>query len=232
MHRTRWLLFAVGLAVCSSGVSAQDVEMLGRRYGTRPPDGYFRELARNPDAFRFTRGRAARGRAIEALRSPLGGGPAGAGATGGPALAIGPRGPVVGTYRVPVVLGLFFDSPTLPPYDRATIQSAFFDAPTGTVSEYYDEVSGGALALIGVTHAWVRGTSTQAAVTQNESSLVCCGIGNFIKQLLALQGLHLLGGGGVLGRKTSGGRMIGADAPLESTTTLFEARSTRSMVSM
>ena len=184
MHAIRWLLVTLVTAVCFQGVSAQDVEMLGRRYGTRPPDGYFRELARDPDAFRFTRGRAARGRVIEALRAPSGA-PAGA---GGPALAIGPRGPVIGTYRVPVVLGLFSDSPTTPPYEPAVIQSAYFDAPTGTVSEYYDEVSGGDLTLIGVTHAWVRGTSTQPAVTQNESALVCCGIGNFIKQLLALQG--------------------------------------------
>ena len=161
--------------------------MLGRRYGTRPPDGYFRELARNPDAFRFTRGRAAGGGAIEALRAPLSGGPAGAGAAGGPALAIGPRGPVVGNYFVPVVLGLFSDSPTLQPYSVAAVQTAYFDAPTGTVSEYYDEVSGGDLALIGVTHNWVTASLTQAAATQNASSLVCCGIGTFIKQVLALQ---------------------------------------------
>ena len=163
--------------------------MLGRRYGTRPPDGYFRELARNPDAFRFTRGRAARGRAIEALRAPVGGGPAGAGVAGGPALAIGPRGPVAGTYLVPVVLGLFSDSPKTPPYDRDAIQSAFFDAPTGTVSEYYDEVSGGDLALVGESLPWVQAALTQTTVTQNESALVCCGIGDFIKQLLSRQGV-------------------------------------------
>jgi len=33
----------------------------------------------------------------------------------------------------------------------------------------------------------VRASITQAATTQNESALVCCGIGTFIKQLLTLQ---------------------------------------------
>ncbi|MEX0836982.1 MAG: hypothetical protein WD101_01530, partial [Gemmatimonadota bacterium] len=54
------LLAGFLLAVPSSRAAAQDVELLGARYGTRPPAAYYRELARNPDAFRFTRGRAGR----------------------------------------------------------------------------------------------------------------------------------------------------------------------------
>lgn len=160
--------------------------MLGRRYGTVPPPGYFRELARDPEAFRFTRGRAARGRVLEAQRA-LAGGPAGATATGAPPSVMGPRGePVEGTFRVPVVLGLFSDSP-VSPYSAANVQLAYFDAPSGTVTEYYDEVSLGKVTLRGDARDWARTTMTQSAVTQNESSLVCCGIGNFIKQVLALQ---------------------------------------------
>jgi len=166
--------------------------MLGRRYGTRPPDGYFRELTRNPDAYRFTRGRAARGSDFAAQLNGAGlpngvGGPAGVSSAGGPSAAIGPRGqPVVGTFRVPVVLGLFSDSPAST-YTRVQVQAAYFDAPAGTVTDYYSEVSRGNLTLRGDTRDWVRAAMTQAAVTQGESSLVCCGIGTFIKQILSLQ---------------------------------------------
>ena len=188
MVPTRWLLVALAAAVVAPDLSAQDVEMLGRRYGTQPPAGYFRELARDPDAFRFARGRAERGRILEAAASVGAGGLVGVDALGAPARALGPRGqPVVGTFRVPVVLGLFSDSPATPPYDRATLQSVYFDAPSGTVSEYYDQVSNGNLTLIGESRDWVRVSMTQSAVTQNESGLVCCGIGSYIKQVLGMQ---------------------------------------------
>lgn len=162
--------------------------MLGRRYGTRPPQGYYQELARDPEAFRFTRGRASAARMLEAVRS-MDAGPARASAAGGPSRALGPRDAVVGTYRIPLLLGLFSDSPQgPPPYTRQQVQTAFFDAPTGTVREYYGEVSGGLLDLVGVTRDWVRSTThSQSATTQGQSALACCGIGDFIKDLISLQ---------------------------------------------
>jgi len=183
----RWLICVLALVGSAQAAEAQDVEMLGRRYGTQPPPGYFRELARDPQAFRFTRGRAEPSRVLEATRSA--GAPAlrSSGAGGGP-LLLGPRGPVSGTFNVPVLLGLFSDSTAAPPYSRTQFQQAYFDAPTGTVSEYYDEVSGGDLNLVGITRNWVRSTThslTQA--TQGQSGLVCCGIGDFIKNLISLQ---------------------------------------------
>ena len=164
--------------------------MLGRRFGTEPPPGYFAELARDPQAFRFTRGRAEPARMLETVRSMSAGAGVGGAAARAPARALGPRDPVVGTYRIPLLLGLYSDSPQAPPpYNRSQVQDAFFDAPSGTVAEYYDEVSGGDLELVGVTRDWVRSASyTQSAVTQAQSGLVCCGIGDFIKDLITLQG--------------------------------------------
>jgi M6 family metalloprotease-like protein len=188
MQATRRLFVALALAASARALSAQDVEMLGRRYGTRPPEGYFRELERNPDAYRFTRGRAARARTLEAPAAARAGGPGGVASANGPSLAMGPRGePVVGTFRVPLVLGLFGDSPPTPPYGPAVVRSAFFEAPSGTVTEFYDEMSRGLVTLLGDVHDWVQVSMTQAAVTQNQSSLVCCGIGSYIKQVLSLQ---------------------------------------------
>ncbi|HUF75375.1 MAG TPA: M6 family metalloprotease domain-containing protein, partial [Longimicrobiales bacterium] len=192
MPSIRW--FAIALAIASSwtGVSAQDVEMLGRRYGTRPPDGYFRELARDPDAFRFSRGRAVRMREameerVEAQRAS--GGPVGAGGVGGPALSLGPRdGAVVGDVYIPVVLGLFNESATS--YSPATIQSAYFGTQPGaaTVSTYYAEVSSDSITLSGDVQGWVRSSRSEAETTQGESGLVSPWIGDYIKDVLDRQG--------------------------------------------
>lgn len=194
-----WLAVALATAAWSPGLAAQDVEMLGRRHGTRPPAGYYREIARDPDAYQFSRGRARRlreeavQRSIEARRSrsgAVGVGSGGVQAAGiRPALSLGPReGPVAGDVYIPVILGLFSES-AAPTHDRATIESAYFGtAPgTATVSTYYAEVSSDSITLDGDVRDWVRSTWTEAQTTQGESALVCCGIGDFIKSLLALQ---------------------------------------------
>ena len=56
--------------------------LLGRRYGTQPPSGYYRELARDPEAFRFAsdvdadqRAEIARMRSLLAARGSPNGGP-------------------------------------------------------------------------------------------------------------------------------------------------------------
>lgn len=183
MLPTRWLAVALAMVTLAPRASAQDVEMLGRRHGTQPPEGYFREMARDPEAFQFTRGRAAR------LRAQLAEPGIAALGTGGPAAALGPRdGPVEGDVRIPVVLGLFFDSPASPPvFGPSQIAAAYFTNPAGTVSAYYDEVSGGRVNLGGDVYDWVRSDLTRDDVTLGESALLCCGIGDFIKDLIALQ---------------------------------------------
>lgn len=60
MRHARWLAIVVLFGASSAGASAQDVEMLGRRYGTRPPQAYYDELIRDPIAFEYTRGRSLR----------------------------------------------------------------------------------------------------------------------------------------------------------------------------
>ncbi|MGD8729096.1 MAG: M6 family metalloprotease domain-containing protein, partial [Gemmatimonadota bacterium] len=209
MHRRLPFAIALLIAVFPRGTSAQDVEMLGRRYGNRPPQAYYDELARNPDAFRFSRGRALRMReAAEARRALRGGGPAngggrtsggdsvgavrvgpaGAGSAGPAAVGLGPREePVVGDIYVPVVLGLFYDSPTTPPVTSMEIQDGYFGTQPGTVAEFYSEVSNDSITLHGEVQGWVRSSMTQADVAGGISALGCCGIGDYIKELLDLQ---------------------------------------------
>src|SRR5690606_27495441 len=89
-------LFALGALAAPSAARAQDVEMLGERYGTRPPPAYYREIARDRDAYRFARGRAGRIRAAPAEGSESAGAPG-----AGPLGALGPRGqPVSGDFVI------------------------------------------------------------------------------------------------------------------------------------
>ena len=184
MVRCVFLAIALPIVAGPFSVSAQDVEMLGRRYGTRPPDAYFNEMARNPDAFRFNRGRAARMRNARAFG---GLGPVAAGAAG-PALALGPRDePVVGFVYVPVLLGLFNDSPGSPPVRRTDVQDGYFGPQLGTVADYYGEISNDSITLIGDVLNWVSSPMDSASVAEGISGLSCCGIGDYIKSLLDLQ---------------------------------------------
>ena len=154
--------------------------MLGRRYGTRPPQAYYDEMARDPGAFRFIRGRAGR------MAAPR---PAPADARLAPgALAVRPPrdGPLLGTFSVPVVFGLFSDSPDAADmlYGADTVLADYFGEQEGSVRSYYDEVSGGRMTFIGDVYDWVRATSTQQQVTGGVSGLASGLTGPFIKQIL------------------------------------------------
>ena len=179
MNRRIPLLVTLTALVLGSELQAQDVEALGRVYGTTPPQAYFDELQADPDAFQFERG----------FRSRLGG-PAAAGGAGGPAAILGPReGAVAGTFRFPVILGLFADSPETAPFPAAVIQQEFFDGPNSrfqTVPELYSEMSGGAVDLIGVALDWQRSQLTQVEVAGGNSGLSpsSARVGEYIVQIL------------------------------------------------
>ncbi|MDX1495847.1 MAG: M6 family metalloprotease domain-containing protein, partial [Longimicrobiales bacterium] len=187
MHRPFSLLALIPLflAVPASQAEAQDVEMLGRRYGTPVPEGYERTRRADPNAFAFQRGFRG-GRGLE-LRSFDGG------SGGGPALSLGPRDePVVGTYRIPVLLGMYSNSGSTPPFSRATIQDAYFGSGPGTITAYYTEASSGRATLQGEAMEWVQTARPDTAYTVGESGLVGGplggrGAGNFVYELLELQ---------------------------------------------
>ncbi|HSG07026.1 MAG TPA: M6 family metalloprotease domain-containing protein [Longimicrobiales bacterium] len=175
------ILAALCAAMLSSsfGASAQDVEFLGERYGTRPPGGYFETRAADPGAFQFSRGRTLR------LRQQF---QQSQGPAGGPGILriLGPRqGPVEGTYDFPVLLGLFSDSPEgVVPFPRDDVQMQYFGAAPGTITAYYDEVSGGKVTLLGEVQDWTRSALTQAQTTGGQSGLTSGTVGPFIADLL------------------------------------------------
>jgi M6 family metalloprotease-like protein len=162
--------------------------MLARHYGTPVPQGYYRTLASHPGAFQFKRGRA--GRTLSFMRAY-----ADAAGVGGHVSdlmkVLGPReGPVQGTFRIPVVLGLFSDTQGQPPYGADTVETAYFGSGPGTVTAYYSEVSGGKVTLTGDVMGWIRSDSSQASATGGDSGLGGSSTPAFIMNLLSkIQGV-------------------------------------------
>ncbi|MGW8265535.1 MAG: M6 family metalloprotease domain-containing protein [Longimicrobiales bacterium] len=191
------LFWALSLPLLfSGGLGAQDVELLGKLHGTRPPQAYFDLMDRDPGAYQFQRALVRRGLRLRELPPIRAEGramstaltPAFAGAL---AEAV-ERAPMVGTFNFPLILGLFSDSPEPQNiYSRENVQQEFFDGPqanpdaVGTVPEFYAEMSGGLVNLSGVTFDWQRVTLTQATVTAGESGLgESARTGEFIAQVL------------------------------------------------
>jgi M6 family metalloprotease-like protein len=161
------------LGLFAPRASAQDVVLLGERYGTRPPEAYYQARTADPAAFEFSHGRAARMRQL--LQAPA-----------GAARVLGPRqGTVEGTYQIPVLLGLFSDSPQgVIPFPVDTVQTEYFGEGPGTITRYYDEVSRAKVTLTGVLHDWIRSSVTQDSATGGKSGLVSGTVGPFIVDLL------------------------------------------------
>jgi len=178
------------LVVVPSSLSAQDVELYYQMNGQRPPEGYYEQLRRDPGSFRFETEGFAR---LERIRGGgfqevvTGGGPF----RSAPALALGPRdAPIFGTFRIPIILGLFSDGPLVPPYTASRVQQEYFDGPNSyhqTIPNLYSEMSGGLLNLEATTFDWVQTGMPRADVTLGNSSLSghpTLGLGTFIEQIL------------------------------------------------
>ncbi len=174
------LALALLVAVATSAVG-QDVEMLGEHYGTPLPEGYRAFIAANPGAFQFRHGRAIRLR--ERLREL---GPVRAEALRvGPAMALGPReGPVAGTVRIPVLLGLYSNSAASAPFARDLVWETLFGDGPRTITSYYGEVSGNLMTLRGDVQDWIQSSVSDTVATGGESGLVPNTAGVFILDLL------------------------------------------------
>jgi M6 family metalloprotease-like protein len=169
---------------------SQDVVMLGRQYGTQPPPAYFDELARDPGAYRFRVEGADRLEGLQRASARTFSGQVQL-RMDAAARSLGPRAePLLGTFRFPVVLGLFSDTPTPPAFSQADVQRNFFDGPGvhgQTLTAYYAEMSRGLLRLEGVTTPWVPTSLSTQQVTLGNSGLSSSstgGVGAFIEALV------------------------------------------------
>ncbi len=184
---------AVTVGLFPGGSGAQDVELLGERYGTIPPAAYFDELARNPGAYRPARGWRAR------LGLGAAAGAFGVSPSRGAAVLGRRAGGVVGTIEIPLLLGLYSDSPGIPSADvgatpgvsltQAVVQQEFFDGPNSrfaTIPEFYSDMSGGLVTVVGDTRDWFQASLTADDVAGNSNGLSSTDdVGEFILELLA-----------------------------------------------
>ena len=183
---------AVMVGLVPSGLGAQDVELLAEHYGTTPPPAYFEELARDPGAYRPARGWRAR----LGLRAALGA-PGGAALRAAAVLGRRPGG-VIGTFKIPFLLGLYSDTPGIPTGDvgaatgvsltRTIVQQEFFDGPNSrfaTITEFYAELSGGLVTLVAETRDWFQASLSSDQVAGASNGLGSADdVGEFIIELL------------------------------------------------
>jgi len=195
------ILASLAIFGVQAGLHAQDIELLGKIHGTRPPQGYFDLLERDPGAFQFRRALFRRGlglRELPDVRAPGQTLPATYDRAFAQLLAENPdRAPVTGTFNFPLILGLFSDSdPVLPSFQRTAVQAEFFDGPqaspaaVGTIPEFYHEISGGRVTLTGTTFDWQETPLSQTQVSAGVSGLdTGSRVGEYIVRILeALDG--------------------------------------------
>lgn len=175
-------LAIIGILGTIGEAGGQDIELLGKIHGTRPPQGYYDLLEKDPGAFQFRRALIRRGlglRELPDIRTPGRELPATFDMAFPRLLAESPeRPPVTGTFNFPLILGLFSDSdPILPGFDYQSVQAEFFDGPQanpaaiGTIPEFYSEISGGRVTLTGATFDWQWVPLSRGEVTAGVSGL-------------------------------------------------------------
>jgi M6 family metalloprotease-like protein len=136
------------------------------RAGFRPlPQAYYELVQSQPDAFQLRRGWIQRvANVVQAKQA------------------------VTGTLPLVVIPALFADSPE-PQFTSSEIQRVLFDGPSdnGTVTEFYDEASGGRFNVRGATLPWVRTSITlDSAVGDSYGLLQNTGTGSYLLEALLL----------------------------------------------
>jgi M6 family metalloprotease-like protein len=138
---------ALGSAVGSFDLAAQDIEAAARAQGIELPAVYYQRIQQDPKAFEFQR-------ALFRRSSPAG-------------------TAAFGEVRLPVVLGLFADSEAEPHITTEMVQQSLFDGPSqrGTVTDSYLEMSRGGLTVTGDVIGWVRTALTISEVVGSNFAL-------------------------------------------------------------
>lgn len=191
------LLLGFLAGACLQGrLGAQDVELLARIHGTRPPRGYYDVMRRDPGAFQFKRALIRRGLRMREIPDRRRGGAALTGAYQAAfeeAMVAGPeRASVTGSFQFPLILGRFSDGPPpAPEFSRDLVQQEFWDGPqanpsaVGTIPDYYAEVSGGRVTLGGTTFDWVQTPLSEMDVAAGQYGLgPGSRVGEFIVRIL------------------------------------------------
>ena len=139
----------------------QDLEVTAQVMGRALPQAYYETIRERPDFFEIARGWTAKSQ--HAAQAHI---------------------TVTGTLPLAVVLALFSDSPE-PAIPAAEVQRVLFDGPAtwGTLTEYYEEVSGGRLTIAGTVLPWVRTQTTLEEAVGEDDGLR--DIGDYLVEAMA-----------------------------------------------
>jgi M6 family metalloprotease-like protein len=146
----RLIVFAVCIVI-AGGAAA----VVAPKDGGKMPRAYFDMKAKDPKAFMFQRAWVQKAMRIKRQREAFL-------SVNGPQAVVGmpQEYAVSGTIQVPVLLCEFANVPG--PFDSVAVQNQLFDNSSGTVTEYYDEVSYGNLTMTGTVYDW-------ATLSQNDT---------------------------------------------------------------
>lgn len=140
---------------------SQDMEVAAQVMGRSLPRAYYEIIRQRPDFFQIDRGWTAKTKmATEANTA------------------------VTGNLPLVVVLALFSDSPE-PTVPTDEVQRVLFDGPTpyGTLTEYYEEISGGRLTIAGTVVPWVRTATSREEAAGNGG--IGPGAGDYVVQAMS-----------------------------------------------
>ncbi|HSG27796.1 MAG TPA: M6 family metalloprotease domain-containing protein, partial [Candidatus Krumholzibacterium sp.] len=160
-------LFLTAFLLVSTGLGAQPYPS---KEGVDYPKGYYEKLSRDKNAFQFQKAWIQKSARSKANRARLlrefyngrvkasAGGPLAAPTSADLRSFLESRDletAVAGTYDVPVFMVKFSNTGS-DPYPSNDLQTELFDGPwpTGTMADFYDEISYGNLALTGTVYNW------------------------------------------------------------------------------
>lgn len=182
MAAKQLLAFAYLCLICLFGGSTASANIAPRK-GVKWPRGYFELIQQRPGAFTYKRSLMPFVRRIQANRAAVREGlmtMEAARAAGGTIVS--------GTRSIPVLLAKF-DNTGPNPYPKANLQKELFDGPwpTGTMTEYYQEISYGAFTVTGTVRPWKKVSQNDTFYEAGCNGLCLASkVGEFLKETLDL----------------------------------------------
>lgn len=177
----RVLVLTVGLLALLSAVAVQAT--IPPREGVSWPQAYQERLAQQPTAFTYTHAYLPLMARIRANRLAVSRGEM-------TMTAAAPLGGLVvsGTKSIPVLLATYSNTPTAP-YPPGNLQTELFDGPwpTGTMTDYYHEISYGVFTVTGTVFPWQK-LANDDSFYEGGCNGLCpgAGTGEFLKETLDL----------------------------------------------